>query len=164
MYLPFEQLPDSSKVWVYQSEKKLSESQINIISQHLKSFCEEWLVHGQPLETSFDIRYDVFIVLAANDAASGCSIDTSVRVMKGIGQKLGLDFFRRTDIAFLLGTEVVFIPLQEIRQQAGRGNISAQTSFFNNAVATKKELNNGWLVPAGASWLKKYFPSETLKQ
>lgn len=164
MYIPFNQLPDSSKVWVYQSEKKLTESQIEIISRHLKSFCEQWLVHGAPLGTSFDIRYDVFVVLAANDAASGCSIDTSVRVMKELGQTLGLDFFNRTKIAFLVESQVAFIPLNEIRQQADLGKISSQTHFFNNAVSTLKELKNGWLVSAGSSWLKKYFPSESLTQ
>ena len=164
MYIPFNQLPKSSKVWVYQSEKILNEKEKEIISRHLKSFCEQWLVHGAPLETSFDIRHDVFVVLAANDAASGCSIDTSVRVMKELGQTLKLDFFNRTNIAFRSESLVVFIPLSELRQRAMAGEVGPKTLFFNNAVSTMEDLNDGWLVPAGSSWLKRYFPSETLTQ
>jgi hypothetical protein len=33
--------------------------------------------------------------------------------------------------------------------------ISGDTLYFNNLVQTKKELEEGWIIPVKASWLAK---------
>src|SRR5688572_4607456 len=104
MFVEFDSLQDSSRVWVYQSVRKLTEPEERAISEALESFTQEWAAHGQPLKSSFKIMYHQFIILAADESynqASGCSIDDSVRVIKNIDQHFSLDLFNRTIVGFL---------------------------------------------------------------
>jgi hypothetical protein len=155
MYVPFNQLSPASKVWIYQADKKLTSQQINIISESLRAFTEQWLVHGAALEASFEIRYDQFIILAANDTASGCSIDTSVRIMKELGEKTGVDFFNRNLVGFLREKEVVLIPLPKLKS-AFHSEWNEESLYFNNAVSSKEEFLEKWITPAKTTWLSRY--------
>ena len=49
MYIPFEDLPEESKVWIYQSNRKFSDDEILEIESDLKSFVEGWNAHGTSL-------------------------------------------------------------------------------------------------------------------
>lgn len=160
MLVPFNSLPAQSKVWVYQSERPITDSEVNIISSTLEAFTQQWMVHGQPLNASFDIRYRQFIILAAHDTASGCSIDSSVRVMKTLGERLSIDFFRRNLIAFLKDEQVFTLELGTLKKSAAAAEFNESTMVFNNAVSTLAELENTWIAPAGSTWLKRYFASE----
>jgi hypothetical protein len=162
MYIPFNSLPAQSRIWIYQSDKKFTPADIQTISQMLQSFTDSWQVHGQPMEASFDIRYDQFVILAANDQASGCSIDSSVRIIKELGSAISADFFNRTNIAFLIANEVVFLAIAELKEKYSEGSWNHLTPTFNNLVDTKSALAENWLVPAGSTWLKRYLPQETL--
>jgi hypothetical protein len=155
MFVPFNTLPPTSKVWIYQADKKLTSQQLTIISDALRSFTQEWLVHGAPLEASFEIRFDQFIILAADDAASGCSIDTSVRIMKELSGKTGVDFFNRNLIGFLRDQEVALVALPKLKSTFLK-EWNAESLYFNNAVSSKEEFLHKWIVPAKSTWLNRY--------
>jgi len=162
MFVPFQSLPDNARVWIYQADRKFSDSEKNTISESLHSFTLQWLVHGQPMDASFDIAHDQFIVLAANDQASGCSIDSSVRTIKELGENLNIDFFNRQVVAFKKDGKVMTIGMQELKKTFEAGHWNQNSEVFNNLVGTKGELEKGWLIPAGNSWLKRYLPRETV--
>ncbi|MBX7126772.1 MAG: hypothetical protein K1X47_13845 [Cyclobacteriaceae bacterium] len=161
MYVPFEQLPPHSRVWIYQSAAELREDKLAVVRETLRSFCDQWEVHGMPLTTSFCVRYDHFIVLGVDEQqsqASGCSIDSSVHVMKQAGALLGVDLFDRTQVAFLRSGEMVFLGIAQLKKAFAEGIINPSTPAFNNLVDTKYALDTKWLVPAAESWLKRYIP------
>lgn len=165
MFVPFETLPDNSRIWIYQSGRKFNSAELPIISNALSSFCDQWKVHGIPLRSSFDIRFDQFIILAADEssnAASGCSIDDSVRTIKFLAEKLEIDLFDRTRIAFSKEGEIVTIPLDELRKKYREGFWESQTLVMNNLIATKRELSESWMIPAESSWLKRYLPDNAV--
>src|SRR6188768_266542 len=113
MFVPFQSLPDHARIWIYQSERKITSEEKTIISDTLEAFTQQWAVHGQPMDASFAVLHDQFIILAANDQASGCSIDSSVRTIKNLGDQLGVDFFNRNLIAFQKRNEVTTVVLQD---------------------------------------------------
>jgi hypothetical protein len=156
MHIPFNTLGPTAKTWIYQADRKLSASEIARVSDRLKEFTQQWLVHGAPLEASYEVRYDQFVILAANDSASGCSIDTSVRIMKEIGAETGIDFFNRNLVAFKYPEEIKLIDLALLKQAFQKGSWDEDTLVFNNAASTLSELNEHWLAPAGTTWLKRY--------
>lgn len=165
MLVPFESLADHSRLWIYQADRKLTSDEVRIISDRLSTFTTSWSAHGVPLKASFDLRFDQIIVVAADERvheASGCSIDDSVRAVKGIAQELNLDLFDRTSIAFLEGDQVRLIKLANLKTSLEAGEWNAESTFINNLVSTKRELAKSWLVPAGSSWLKRYLPIERL--
>ena len=165
MYVPFEKIQDSSRIWIYQANRKFNSEEFNIISDALTAFTEGWLVHGSPMQASFSLRYDQFIIIAADEdanAASGCSIDDSVRTLKRLGSALSIDFFDRTLVAFKKDEHVFTISASDLKTKLSDGVWNSDTLLFNNLVNTKRDLTQTWLVPAGASWLKRYLPKQTV--
>ncbi len=165
MFVPFQSLPGYSRIWIYQANKKLDSKSIVILSESLKTFTENWTVHGQIMQASFDIRFDRFVILAANEginATSGCSIDSSVRTLKEIGQILEVDFFDRTEVAFKKDDDVLTLKISDLKNHLLKGDWSGDILMFHNLINEKSQLETGWLVPAKASWLKRYLPYETV--
>lgn len=158
MFVSYTSLPPTARIWIYQANRPLTNAEVDIISTWLKSFTEEWMVHGQPLEASFEIRYNRFILLAANDQTSGCSIDSSVRAVKEIGERLGVDFFDRQQVCFKSGDEVFSLLLTRLKEAFANGKIDVGVYVFNNLVDTKGGVEQNWLQQAGNSWIKRYLP------
>lgn len=164
MYIPLSDLPDSAKVWIYQSDKKLTAPEKEILKARLHSFTDSWLVHGEKMKTSFDIIHDQFVVLAADDAASGCSIDSSVQVMRHLAGELWIDFFNRTAIAFEIDNAILLIPMADLKSAVHEKIIGPDTPVFNNAVSTLGEFRKSWPAPARTSWVNRYFPKESVEK
>ena len=59
MYVDFDTLTDSSRIWVYQSNREFNEEELAVISEKLKDFVNEWTRHGDALKASFDILITV---------------------------------------------------------------------------------------------------------
>jgi hypothetical protein len=163
MFIPFDKIQPSSRVWVYQADRKLTEQETTIISGQLQLFTESWAAHGQPLGASFEIRHNQFIILAADESytsASGCSIDDSVRIIQQLGQNLGVDLFNRNLIAFKKVDSIELIPLSDLKKKYQEGFWNESTLMFNNLIQTKGQLENDWIIPSLNTWLKRYVPVE----
>lgn len=165
MFVPFETLPDTARIWIYQSERRLGSSEIHTISESIMAFTNQWTAHNQTLGASFTILYDQFIVLAVNEninQASGCSIDSSVRFLKTLSEQIGADFFNRTKVAFLINDIIQTIPHERLSASLSEGVWNDQSVVFNNTIVTKGELKDNWKIKAGQSWLKKYLAKSTV--
>jgi len=166
MYIPFESLPSTARVWIFQSNRPFTSAEVDLLTTRLRGFTDEWNVHGQPLNTSFKIEFNQFIILAADERqqpASGCSIDSSVRALKNIEQSLGLVLFDRNQAAFKKDNSVITMPLSLLKENFSNGILNEGTLTFNNLVNTKAQLEYDWLVPAKATWLKRYIPNPLAK-
>ncbi len=164
MFVPFDVLEDSARVWIYQATRKFTKAEKHTISETLSAFTQGWVAHGNPLKTSFKIFYDQFIILAADEnfnEASGCSIDGSVRVIKQIDQQYQLNLFDRTKVAFKKGS-VEVINLKDLSKTLGQGLWQHNTLTFNNVVTVKGELETTWILPANQTWLKRYLTKITV--
>lgn len=162
MFVPFNSISPSSRIWIFQSDRKLTATEITYLHSHLRSFTERWAAHGQPLRASFDILYDQFIALAADEAynsASGCSIDDSVRAIKQIEEHLQVGLFNRNIVAFKKSEDVVLVTLRDLKEKYEQGTWNGDTPTFNNLVSLKNQLETDWIVPAKNTWLKRYIPS-----
>jgi len=165
MYVPFDQLPEHSRIWIYQANRQLTPQEKQLAETTLKSFCEGWVAHQQQLKTSFSIEQDQFIILATDEdyhLPSGCSIDSSVRTLKDLQSKLGVDFFDRTKVAFLKDDTVVTHSLASLKGLFETGELNGGTLTFNNLVPSRGDLARGWKTRVENTWLTKYLPNSTL--
>jgi tRNA U34 5-methylaminomethyl-2-thiouridine-forming methyltransferase MnmC len=90
MYVPFENLPEESRIWIYQSNRKFSDAEFSEIN-HFATFLETWAAHGTSLESSYQLKYNRFIIIAVNQdvqPATGCSIDSSVEFIQSLEQNI----------------------------------------------------------------------------
>ncbi|MEM7107272.1 MAG: hypothetical protein AAF519_03525 [Bacteroidota bacterium] len=161
MFISFEDMPPQSRVWVYQSNRQLTNGEQLKIAEIAKPFMEQWAAHNQALKCSFRFFYDYFLVISVDESfnqASGCSIDASVHLVKQIERQFELDFFDRTKVAFLKEDNVFLESINSLKERVVEGSVADHTLTFNNLVKDKGELMTKWTVPASASWLKRYFP------
>jgi len=66
MIVPFESLPQESRIWIYPSNRPFQEEELVLIKDALSHFLSEWTAHDQALEAAFKIPYNRFIVLGLN--------------------------------------------------------------------------------------------------
>ena len=160
MYIPFENLPQESRMWIYQSSRKFSDEEVAEIEKDLMQFIENWSAHGTSLEASFTIRYNRFIILSVNQEfhpATGCSIDSSVGFIQNLEQKYSVDLLDKMNVAFKQGEFITYKTLLEFKKLAKDKSVSENTIVFNNLVNTIEELNEGWEIPASESWHSRFF-------
>src|SRR6266850_1048741 len=156
MYVPFDQLPDHARLWIYQAERKISDTEEKVIAEELRVFCGQWVAHGDPLNTSFRIERSQFLLLAVDEGvagASGCSIDGSVRMLKSIHDRLGIDFLGHSKVPFLVDGEVKLIPLHELKDAFATGILGPGTSTFHVLAASIQEWQRDWIRSAEKTWL-----------
>ena len=160
MYVPFENLPPESKVWIYQSNRKFTEEEWLAIETDLKAFIDSWSAHGTGLEASYLLKYYRFIILAVNQEvqmATGCSIDKSVEFIQSLENKYAVDLHDIMKVTVKLGEHIAHKPLIEFKKMAKDKAVSENTIVFNNLVNTIEEWNDNWEVPAGESWHSRFF-------
>jgi hypothetical protein len=148
----------SSRVWVYQSNRLFSLSEALTIEEMLKDFTSSWQSHGAPIKGAAWLFFGQFVILMADESAtgvSGCSTDTSVRMVKDLEKHFGVTLFDRMTLAFVLKDKVELLPLSQLPYAAENGFINKDTLYFNNLVQTKEELENNWIIPISESWLAK---------
>ena len=149
--------PDS-RVWIYQSSRLFTINEALAIEDLLNDFTAKWLSHGEPVKGAGYLFFGQFIILMADEKAtgvSGCSTDSSVRLIKDIEQRFGVNMFDRVTLAFAVKDKVQLLPLSQLQYAFDNRFIDSHTLYFNNLVQTKAELENNWLVPIKDSWLSK---------
>jgi hypothetical protein len=133
-------LPDSSRVWVYAASRPLTGDDKVIAENLLNRFISQWATHGSAMTAGACVLFDRFLVIAADEqkmAASGCSIDSSVRVIKEIGQTISVDFFDRLNVYIETSESIQYISYHELKQNVGNRH-------FNVLVNDLGQLRTNW--------------------
>ena len=160
MFVPFDTLPEDSRIWIYQSNRKLSDEEVAEIETATQAFLMNWAAHGTPLVASFLVMYNRFIILAVNQevqAVTGCSIDASVSFIQSLEQKYQVDLLDKMNVTFKNGEHIAHKSLIDFKRMAKEKAVTANTIVFNNLVNTIEEFNESWEVPAAESWHSRFF-------
>ncbi|PIY12456.1 MAG: hypothetical protein COZ18_02035 [Flexibacter sp. CG_4_10_14_3_um_filter_32_15] len=161
MFLPFEKMPSYSRLWIYQSDRELTDSEVLAITNVLTNFIENWQAHGNSLVSSFEIRHHRFLILAVNEEltkTTGCSIDKSVELMKAIEEEFKISLFDRTKVAFFdKENKITTTSLSKLKELVIEQKITSDTIIFDNLVQIKEQLDSQWQAKASTTWLKRYF-------
>src|SRR5690349_3604672 len=148
----------SSRVWVYQASRIFTMGEALEIESLLQEFATQWKSHGTPVKGSGYLFFGQFIILMADETAtgvSGCSTDSSVRLIKTIEERFRVNLFDRTMLAFVVKDKVQLLPLAQLQYGVENGFIKPDTLYFNNLVQSKKELEEQWIIPVQESWLTR---------
>jgi hypothetical protein len=160
MIRDFEKMPDSSRVWVYQSDKELNDKEVSFLYDGISGFLSDWESHGHPLSAALKILNNRFLVLAVDEtshAASGCSIDSSVGFLKSIEEKLGANFFERSLVPFKINEKIAVFKFDKIKELIKNNVINKETIVLNTSISSMEGFKSNWEVAAGNSWIARYF-------
>lgn len=160
MFVPFDQLPTHSRIWIYPAERLFSANEKKEIEGTLHDFIDQWQAHGQNLKASFLLPYDHFIVIGLDEnvqPATGCSIDASVHMIQQLEQHLKLTLLDKMNVCFRPHeNQIEYLPLKDFRKLAKTPKVNPNTVVFNNLVVNKAEFEHHWEVPAHASWHARF--------
>lgn len=149
----------NSRVWIYQAARLFTLQEAFRIEDILNDFVANWKAHGDPVKGYANLFFGQFIILMADETdttVSGCSTDSSVRIIKQIEAETKVNMFDRLNLAFQLKDKVQMLPLNQLEYALKHGFVNADTIYFNNTVLNKKDLEEKWMIPLKDSWLKKY--------
>lgn len=159
MFTEYNNLPNNSRVWMYQSDRAFTGQEIDFISTKATAFIEQWTRHGDNLKGSFTIKYNQFLVLAVDEGfndVSGCSIDASVRFVQQLESELKVDLMNKMNVSFKDGDNINIVKLSDFQQFAKLQKVTKETIVFNNMVQTKADVESKWEVPANQSWHNRF--------
>ena len=160
MLVTFKELPDESRVWIYQSNRIFTNNELNYIRAYSYDFLKKWTAHGSDLQAGIDIPYDRFIVIGLNESiksATGCSIDSSVRFIQTIESKFNIVLLDKMNVTYRVNNNIDYTQLKNFINMAKKKLIHEDVIVFNNLVVNKKEYRTQWEVPASSSWHSRYF-------
>ncbi|MAX81127.1 MAG: ABC transporter ATPase [Crocinitomicaceae bacterium] len=150
---------EESRIWIYQSNRELTQEEVQLIKAKGDAFVQQWKAHQKDLSAEFDVLYNLFIVLAVDEnmiPASGCSIDESVAFIKSIESEFKIDLLDKLNLAYRSGNGNIQVDhMNEFMGKIKSGEINEETIVFNNLINTKKDLQLCWEVPAKESWHKQ---------
>ena len=159
MLVDFKDLPESARIWIYQSNRSFSEEEVQLITEETKQFLTQWTAHGADLKAGFEMPYRRFIVIGLDqslNAASGCSIDASVHFIQQLEKRFQIDLLDKMNVSYKQGDFVAYKPLKDFKKMAKERAVSKNTIVFNNLVATKQEYLESWEIPASESWHARF--------
>lgn len=157
--VPFGQLPDSARVWVFGSDQPLVGAPADTLLASVDQFLSEWRAHGVPLRCARDWRDDRFLAVGVDvteENASGCSIDGLFRTLQQlervIGSRLvgGGRVFYRGDSAVESATREEFIA----RVKSGR--LGRDTPVFDTSLTSAGDWRTVFEQKVETTWAGKY--------
>jgi hypothetical protein len=155
--VPFDSLPDASRVWVFGSDRALSGADAEELLGEVDRFLGQWKAHGVPLTCARDWRDECLLTIGVDstqESASGCSIDGLFRVLQAIERPLdarlvggGRVFYRGED------DRVYCVARDALPGLAEAGEITEDTVVFDTGLTTAGEWRERFEVPARATWV-----------
>lgn len=158
MFTAYENLPDTTRVWVYQASAPFKTEDIPTIKEELKAFVDAWTSHNRNLKAHANLLHERFVVLMVDESsagASGCSIDKSVYFLKQLQAKYGLNLFDRMRFSFKKDGEVHTVDKDTFAALYQKAEINDETPVFDTLVKSKEELDRQLVKPLGESWHKR---------
>lgn len=157
MILSFDKISDESRIWIFQSNRLISNSDIESLQNKIESFLISWTSHGNKLIVSSKIEYNLFIIIAldqSQSSASGCSIDKLVSFIKKLEDQFSISLLDRLAISYKDNNKISVVRLDDFKRKILEKKIDNSTIVFNNLINLKSDLANNWEVPLSKSWHK----------
>jgi hypothetical protein len=155
----FDKLPDTSKIWIYQSNRKFYKEEIPQIIEKVEGFLTSWNDNGIDIIASYRFVYNRFIIFAIDETLDKISIDaidSSVGLILHLQEEFGVELLDKLNVSFKQGEYIQYKDLKEFQKLVKKKAVSDKTIVFNNLINTKEELENNWEIPITESWHNRF--------
>ena len=154
----YRDLPDHSRVWIYQANREFTKEELSKIKQLSDKFLTSWNAHDSKLTAAIEPFYNLFLVVMVDEEvamASGCSIDSSFQFIQDLEKQLGVTLLDRLTVAYRDGDSIKLTRVDEFENKILAGEVGRDTVVFNNLVDNKGDFDSLWEVLVKDSWHKK---------
>ena len=159
MLVEYTSLPETTKVWVYPSNRKFYDTEIDGLHLKIKAFLESWKAEDKFFNVSYKLLYNRFIVLFADASGSpllNTDIDASVQFILQIQQDYKVELLDRMNVCFKQGEFVQYKELKDFKKLLKNRAVTGKSIVFDNLVTTKEEFENYWEVTISESWYGRF--------
>ena len=155
MLVDFNNISDESRIWIYASEKELTNNQKDYILDCMSLYLQTWKAHNKPLTSAVTILEDHFIIIALDESknvATGCSIDIMQKNIQEIEKDLSIYLMNRLNIfcKIDLNDKIVCVSTNKLRDK-----VRENTLFYDLTIQKKHELLT-WCKPIKEGWCKRF--------
>ncbi|HKO15297.1 MAG TPA: hypothetical protein VJU87_03605 [Gemmatimonadaceae bacterium] len=154
--VPFDTLPDESRVWVFGSDRRLQGDDAERLLADVDRFLAGWKAHGVPLRCARAWTEDHFLTIGVDttiEGASGCSIDGLFRSLQQLERALGTRLVAGGRVFYRDGSgQPRAVARDEFSALAERGEISADTAVFDTSLTRLGDWRERFEQPAAAAW------------
>lgn len=153
MLSDFHNLPDSSRIWLFASEKVLTRQQQDFILDYISEHLRTWNAHKMDLTAGVNIFENYFIVVALDESmnkASGCSIDTLQQTIQNLERKLSVSLMNRLNVYCKIDGKIKCIPSFKLKDK-----VDSDTLFYDLTIQKKEDLNT-YLKPINDGWCTRF--------
>jgi hypothetical protein len=160
--VPFHSLPDDARLWVFAADRPLDDAEQAEVLAAVDRFLAGWAAHGAPVVGGRELRHGRFLLVAADERAtgvSGCSADTLFHALGGLERSLGASLRDAGLVCWRDASgEIRSEPRTAFRVRARSGEVDGDTLVFDNTVGTVGEARAGrWELPMRESWHGRAF-------
>lgn len=161
MLVPLQDLAQTSRVWIYQSDQVFTPQKEEQIKEDLYNFLDEWVAHSQVLHTGGEIIANRFLLIMVDESyasTSGCSQDVMHKFIHDLEVKYGVTLLDRMNVAYedADSGEIKIVHLNDLAGLIKDHVLSEDTYVFNNLVGTKEEFEAAWRTKIKNSWHKRF--------
>ena len=158
MIVNFKSLEKNSRVWVFQSLDFIDDRLVEEIKEKISSFLSKWKSHQKDFKSSFEIRYNTFIIIAAEEGnlVSGCSIDSLINFIKDLENSYELQLLDKLHVKYIENGKIITQHLNQFKIYCQSLGKKDKLIVFNNLVKDINELENNWQVNIKDSWHNRF--------
>ncbi len=157
MIVPFNEIPKESKVWIFPSSRKFYKQESPEVKKSIEDFLQGW--GSNNFNVAFEIKYDRFIVIAADDTKKSLAIDIHYDLtlfIQELEQKYTIILLDRINVCYKQGEFVQYKDLKEFKKMIKAKGVSQKTIVFNNMITTVDEYEYDWEINIMDSWLGRF--------
>lgn len=159
MFVDYALLTDEAKVWIYPSSRKFYKTEIQEVENAVKTFIENWKKEDANFTASYQLLYDRFVVLIANDEKSSLTnadIDASVGFILQLQEKYDVQLLDRMNVCFKQGEFVQYKDLKDFKKLLKNKAVTGKTTIFDNLITNNHDFKNFWEIPIEESWYSRF--------
>jgi hypothetical protein len=150
MHKPFHELSGQATIWIYQSNREMTDAEQQGLLEALTHFAATWSSHGRPLEAGVEIRHGYFLILGVEKTdfeLSCCTTDRLMYLLKQVKDVLGIDFLERGKLLVQTGDQRFLLSIGQAKERWQSGELEKDSYVFDATLSYKEELETRWQVP-----------------
>ena len=159
MLVEYSVISEDAKVWIYPSSRKFYANEIDEIQEKIASFLNNWKSESDAFQSSYQLLYNRFIILFADDSESKLTlkdIDDSVAFILQLQQEYNVELLDKMNVCFKQGEFVQYKELKDFKTLLKNRAITGKTIVFDNLVSNKIDFEEVWEIPIEESWYNRF--------